>query len=49
MRRIWLERNARTFDRKSTNMDQLVALANEDHRHWLLACAGRKLAGHGEK
>jgi hypothetical protein len=42
MRRIWLERNARTFEGQSTALEQLVQLTNEELRMWNLAHAGRR-------
>jgi hypothetical protein len=39
MHRIWLEQNDRTFERKITNLIQLVALAEADLAQWKLARA----------
>jgi hypothetical protein len=39
MHRIWLEQNDRTFERKITNLIQLVVLAEAELAQWKLARA----------
>jgi hypothetical protein len=46
--RIWLERNARTFDRQSSTMAQMVTMANEECNMWKKASSSRRIAGRKE-
>lgn len=46
MRRLWLERNARTFDRKSSSMTQIVAVVVAELELWE---AARQRAGRIEE